>query len=53
MTESRQVALTTPAELVALVDSLGNGTLNERQRDTLQALKTGILSLAKSECVQV
>jgi integrase/recombinase XerD len=35
----------TPAELVALVDSLGGGTLNEAQRQTLQTLREGILAL--------
>jgi hypothetical protein len=43
--ESRQVPLSTPAELVALVDSLGSGTLNEHQRETVQALREGILAL--------
>jgi integrase/recombinase XerD len=43
--ESRQVPLSTPAELVALVDSLGSGTLNEQQRATVQALREGILLL--------
>jgi hypothetical protein len=44
----------TPAELVALVDSLGSGTLNECQRETVQALREGILSLAsKDEEVKV
>jgi len=46
MPESRQVAASTPAELVALVDSLNGGTLNENQRATVQALREGILSLA-------
>jgi hypothetical protein len=35
--------------LVALVDSLGSGTLNEHQRETVQALREGILSLASRE----
>jgi hypothetical protein len=43
--ESRQAPFYTPAELVALVDSLGSGTLNEQQRETVQALREGILSL--------
>jgi len=46
LSESRQIPLSTPAELVALIDSLGNGTLNEHQRQTLQALRDGIMSLA-------
>jgi integrase len=44
--ETVHVPLSTPAELVALVDSLNGGTLNESQRQTVQALREGILSLA-------
>ncbi len=51
--ESRQIPLSTPAELVALVDSLGNGTLNAMQRETVQALRDGILSLARREEVRI
>lgn len=51
--ESRQVPLSTPAELVALVDSLGNGTLNEKQREMVQALREGILALASMVKVKV
>jgi len=47
--ESRQAPFYTPAELVALVDSLGSGTLNEHQHETAQALREGILSLASCE----
>jgi len=47
--ESRQMPFHTPAELVALVDALGSGTLNEHQRETVQALREGILSLASKE----
>ena len=50
--ESQQIPQSTPAELVALVDSLGNGTLNDVQRETVQALREGILSLAKKEEVR-
>jgi hypothetical protein len=32
-------------ELLALVDSLQNGTLNESQRETVQALRLGIVAL--------
>jgi integrase len=46
-------SIPTPAELVALVDSLNSGTLNEYQRQTVQALREGILSLAMLEEVQV
>lgn len=51
--ESRPAPFYTPAELVALVDSLGSGTLNERQRETVQTLREGILSLAGKEEVKV
>lgn len=51
LSESRQIPLSTPAELIALVDGLGSGTLNEHQRQTLQALRDGILSLAMVEPV--
>jgi site-specific recombinase XerD len=51
--ESRPAPCYTPAELVALVDSLGSGTLNERQRKTVQTLRDGILSLASREEVKV
>jgi hypothetical protein len=44
--ETVHVPFSTPAELVALVDSLNGGTLNESQRQTVQALREGILSLA-------
>jgi hypothetical protein len=51
--KDRQVSAPTPAELVALVDSLNSGTLNEHQRQTVQALREGLLSLAMLEEVQV
>ncbi|GAB4578184.1 MAG: hypothetical protein Fur0022_09180 [Anaerolineales bacterium] len=38
-----------PNELVALVDALRNGTLNDAQTDTLYALRTGLLALAERE----
>jgi len=53
MPESRPIPVSTPAELVALVDSLGSGTLNQQQRETVQALRAGILSLAMSEPAKV
>ncbi len=46
---SRKIAKTTPAELVALLDSLGSGTLNKIQRETVHALRQGILSLTRRE----
>jgi site-specific recombinase XerD len=51
--ESRQTPFYTPAELVALVDSLSSGTLNEHQRETVQELREGILSLANREEVRI
>ena len=51
--ESRPAPFYTPAELVALVDSLGSGTLNEHQREMVQSLREGILSLASREEVKV
>ena len=36
----------TSGELIAMIDSLGSGTLNEAQRKTIEALRNGILSLA-------
>lgn len=38
--------LTEPGQLLALVDSLGNGTLNAAQRETVHHLRSAILSLA-------
>jgi site-specific recombinase XerD len=38
-----------PGELVALVDSLRGGTLNQTQVETLQTLRSGILALAEQE----
>ena len=53
LTAAGRVPLATPAELVALVDSLNGGTLNEVQRETLHSLRQGILSLAVREEVMV
>ncbi len=39
----------TPAHLLALVDALSNGTLNDSQRETVQSLRTAILALAEKE----
>ncbi len=51
--DSRQVPVSSPAELVALVDTLGNGMLNEIQREMLQVLRDGILSLVARDVVRV
>jgi site-specific recombinase XerD len=44
--EKRRV-LFTPVEMVALLDSLSRGTLNESQRETVHSLRQGILALAE------
>ncbi len=36
-------------QMLALVDSLWNGTLNDGQRETVRALRTAILALAEQE----
>jgi len=51
--ESHKVPAATPAGLIALVDALGSGTLNDQQRETVQALREGILALATREPAQV
>jgi integrase len=51
--EGEKVQSTTPATLIALVDSLGNGSLNQRQRETLQTLREGILSLTLGEQLKI
>jgi site-specific recombinase XerD len=50
--ESRSTPIYSPAELVALVDSLARGTLNENQRETLHSVRLGILAL-ESQVVKV
>jgi integrase len=47
--EGGENATTPPdsGQLLALVDALHAGTLNDGQRETVQALRTGILALAK------
>jgi site-specific recombinase XerD len=47
--ENANAAVPSPAELVALVDSLRGGTLNEVQLEKLHLLRAGILALAESE----
>jgi len=42
-----------PAHLLALVDSLQNGTLNDDQQETVHALRTAILDLAEREATRV
>jgi hypothetical protein len=43
----KRKALYTPVEMVALLDSLSRGTLNENQRETVHSIRQGILSLAE------
>jgi hypothetical protein len=38
----------TSGQLLALVDALRDGTLNEAQRETVGALRAGILALAEA-----
>lgn len=38
-----------PGHLLALVDALCSGTLDEAQRETLHALRAGILALAERQ----
>jgi site-specific recombinase XerD len=51
--ETGQISISTPAQLVALVDSLAGGTLNQAQRETLHTLREGILTLATKELIKV
>ncbi|MFQ5401087.1 MAG: hypothetical protein ACE5E7_16005 [Anaerolineae bacterium] len=39
--------LVTTGQMVALVDGLGQGTLNERQRELVHALRSGLLTLGE------
>ncbi|MBU1749581.1 MAG: tyrosine-type recombinase/integrase [Chloroflexi bacterium] len=39
----------TSGELLALVDTLGTGTLNDAQREVVQALRAAILALGEGE----
>jgi hypothetical protein len=47
--ENQAISPPTPGELVALVDSLRSGTLNEQQTETVRALRAGIVTLAEDE----
>ena len=51
LTEMAESPALNPAQLVALVDALGNGTLNESQRQVVHALRMGLLGLAEKEQV--
>jgi len=43
----------TGGQLLALVDALRDGTLNENQRETVQALRAGILALTEQQATEV
>ena len=43
----------TGGQLLALVDALRAGTLNDAQRETVQALRQGILALVEQEAESV
>jgi hypothetical protein len=38
-----------PGQLIALIDSLGNGTLNENQKEVVHLLRQGVLALAEQK----
>ena len=38
-----------PGQLIALIDSLGNGTLNENQKELVHLLRQGVLALAEQK----
>jgi site-specific recombinase XerD len=38
-----------PGQLIALIDSLGNGTLNENQKEVVHLLRQGVLALAEQQ----
>ena len=40
---------TTPAHLLAMVDALQSGTLNDHQRETVQQLRDGILAMSQPD----
>jgi hypothetical protein len=49
LSEGDPIPPTHAGQLLALVDALRNGTLNDGQRETVQSLRTAILSLAEQE----
>ena len=49
LVEDPDLGPATPGHLLAMVDSLRNGTLNEGQRETVQQLRRAILALAEME----
>jgi site-specific recombinase XerD len=49
LAESETIAIPSHGELLAMVDSLRTGTLNERQIQTVHALRAGIMAQAERE----
>jgi integrase/recombinase XerD len=47
--ESAEVSQCDPGHLLAMVDALSNGTLNENQRETIKSLRAAILTLTGKE----
>jgi hypothetical protein len=47
--EGAEAITSTSGQLLALVDSLRSGTLNDTQQETVQTLRTGILALARQQ----
>jgi hypothetical protein len=52
LVENAQIAPSSPGELIALVDALRVGTLNDSQRETLSVLRAGLLAIAEQETNQ-
>ncbi|MBN1978753.1 MAG: hypothetical protein JW918_15250 [Anaerolineae bacterium] len=50
LTEGAEGVPPTGGQLLALVDALHDGTLNDTQRETVHALRVGILALVEQEC---
>ena len=46
--EQHEYAPPDSGQLLALVDALHAGTLNDAQRETVQALRTGLLALVEN-----
>ncbi len=49
LVEKQPQAIPSPAELIALLDSLRSGTLNPSQSETVQAVRNGILAFARND----
>ena len=51
--ESATALPLTSGQLLALVDSLRSGTLNDAQVETIQALRAGIMALAQQQAEMI